>query len=99
MTELFGERLTRLRQAKRLSSRALADLVGVEHRSIWRIEHGETKPRMEYLAAIARHLDVSIDYLVTGREQSQLAALHHAIRVRTPYERLVAMVPSHKSTP
>jgi transcriptional regulator with XRE-family HTH domain len=93
MTELFGERLTRLRVAKRISSRALADLVGVEHRAILRMEYGETKPRLDNLSAIARHLAVSIDYLVTGHEQAKLAALHHAIRVRTPYDRLAAMVP------
>ena len=76
--ELFTERLKRLRIARNMSQRRLAELIGIDHRAVIRFEEGSGKPRFESLRAMARHLHVSIDYLMTGHE-SPHAGLYRAI--------------------
>jgi len=90
--ETLAERINRLRATRHMSQRALAERIGVTHASVIRIENGEHKPRADSLHPMARALGVSTDYLLTGRDAPQHAALISAIRQRMPYERLVAMV-------
>ena len=58
------ERLTKAREAKGLSQRALADALKVDPVSVNRWEHGNSRPNWEYLRAISKALSVSIDYLL-----------------------------------
>jgi len=90
--EFFGERLRRLRVARGMTQQAVAERCGCSHIAISHWERIAAIPNSKFLPALARTLGVSIDQLVTGRESPQLAALHRAILVGTPVERLRGMV-------
>jgi transcriptional regulator with XRE-family HTH domain len=96
VSELFGERLHRLRVAKGLSVEDVAQRLGVTHSIVRRAEYGEQMIRAWRLPVLARLLGVSTDYLLTGHDEPLLAALKAQIRQRAPYERLLAMVSAHE---
>ena len=62
-------RLTKAREGKELSQKALADLVGADPVSVNRWEHGNSRPSWDYLKKISKALGVSIDYLLENDEQ------------------------------
>ena len=65
--EHVGERLKRLRLERGLSQRELA-VPGVSYAYISRIEAGTRQPSVKALRKLARQLDVSTEYLETGRD-------------------------------
>lgn len=65
----FGERLKALREKAGLTQRELARLAGIEAMQISRYERGVGYPAVETLIAIARTLDVGLDYLLLGKSQ------------------------------
>lgn len=89
VAEAFGERLHRLRTERLMSQRALAERVGIEHRMIGRFERGDNKPRIDTAVGLARVLNVTTDYLLSGRDPD--AALRTAILRGTSREILLAM--------
>ncbi len=99
MTELFGERLRRLREMRGLTMNQVAARLNVKHATVSHLEHGEQMIRTKRLEALARILNVSIDYLLTGRESPHLAALHRAVLAAPQQDaRLVAMVRAAQGT-
>lgn len=64
--KFFSERLFLLRSKKRLSQKALGELLGVSDAAITMMEKGKRSPSFEILCALADYFEVSIDYL-TGR--------------------------------
>lgn len=97
MTETFGERLKRLRKARGMTQDTLAAAIGLAHKPMWRWETGKVNPAMDNIAPMARALDVSCDYLLTGAESPQFLALKAnlvterakpfavAVRVKRPF--------------
>jgi len=71
--ETIGARLRRLRLDRGLSQRALAG-PGVSYGYISRVELGQRLPSVKALRVLARALDVSVEYLETGRELPDAAA-------------------------
>src|SRR2546430_3077673 len=65
--ETIGRRLRRLRLERRLSQRELSS-PGVSYAYISRIEAGTRQPSVKALRMLARKLNVSVEYLETGRE-------------------------------
>ena len=65
--ENVGQRLKRLRLERGLSQRELAT-PGVSYAYISRIEAGTRQPSVKALRKLARQLDVSTEYLETGRD-------------------------------
>ena len=65
-----GERLRRSREQKRWSQLDAAKKTGISNMSISNYERGEREPSLEILAQLARLYEVSIDWLVTGKEWS-----------------------------
>src|SRR5258706_14755664 len=59
-----GERLRKIREQMGLSQEDLGDRLGLGNRQIWRYEHNQTRPSSEVVAAIARALSVSADFLL-----------------------------------
>lgn len=78
MTPKTGRELARLREAKRLSQRELADQLDVSHGAVGAWETGASLPRQEYWARYAALLGTSIDVFtrerVTRRARSRKAA-------------------------
>jgi len=67
VTEPIGDRLKRLRLARGLSQRELS-APGVSYAYISRIEAGARTPSVKALRMLAAKLEVSVDYLETGRD-------------------------------
>ena len=69
----FQNRLYELRKKAGLSQEGLADLLGVTRQAVQKWEAGSSRPDMDNLAALARYFNVTLDYLVTGREPEPYA--------------------------
>lgn len=89
MTEVFGERLKRLRIARKMSQQALAQRIGVSEPNLSKWENGYYQPLAGKVPALARVLAVSTDYLLTGRDADD--ALRSAILRGTSPQILLAM--------
>jgi transcriptional regulator with XRE-family HTH domain len=90
MTETFGERLRRLRLAKRMTTPQMANACQVTSYHIvnqWELDRNH--PRVSTLPHVASVLGVTTDYLLTGRDSD--AALRAAILRGTSQEILLAM--------
>ena len=68
----FQTRLYDLRKRAGLSQEELANLVGVTRQAVQKWEAGASRPDMDNLAALARYFDVTLDWLITGREAEPL---------------------------
>ena len=69
----FQQRLYELRKQSGLSQEGLASLLGVTRQAVQKWESGSSRPDMDNLAALARYFNVTLDYLVTGREPEPYA--------------------------
>jgi transcriptional regulator with XRE-family HTH domain len=62
----FADRLKDLRKKKGISQAELADLIEVHFTQVSRYERGETKPNAEAMSKLAKALDTTVDYLMSG---------------------------------
>lgn len=65
------------RRAKGLSTRALAEKVGVSAMAISKYERGLMTPSSDVLIKLARELDVTIEYLVRSPKQELTVEIVH----------------------
>lgn len=82
----FQTRLLELRKGAGLSQEALAELLNVTRQAVQKWESGASKPDLDNLTALADYFQVSLDYLVTGREPVLPAAEQPTI-VNNYYQR------------
>lgn len=61
------ERLREAMDDKSLTIKALSDLSKIPYRSLQNYLRGEREPNAEALIAISTHLNISIDWLLTGK--------------------------------
>ncbi len=64
--EIDAEKLKELRKARALSLRELAELAGVGHNTIYRIEHGQTNTIPRTVRRLAGALGVEPSELMKG---------------------------------
>ena len=64
MKVMFAERLKQLRVDAKLKQVELASIIGTTQRRISYFEMGKTEPDLNTLCAIAKHFEVSTDYLL-----------------------------------
>ena len=64
----FRERLFELRRQAGLSQEELANLLNVTRQAVQKWEAGTSRPDMDNLMSLAEYFQVSLDYLVTGKE-------------------------------
>lgn len=81
----FHQRLYELRRKAGLSQEGLADLVGVSRQAVQKWEAGTSKPDLDNLAALAGYFQVSLDYLIAGKEPESApppaaTVIHHYYR-------------------
>lgn len=62
--ELIGTRIRRAREHANLSQVQLGELVGVDHKTVHRIEYGVSDPSLGLLLQIARAVGVPLPELV-----------------------------------
>jgi transcriptional regulator with XRE-family HTH domain len=69
MTKRFGERIRELRKAKNIGQRALAEMIGVSHTYVSKIENEKLDfseyPSEKRIRLIAEALDADVDELLT----------------------------------
>ena len=70
----FAERLRELRMQKGFSQRAFTTAVGLNYSQYNRYERGDSVPSTETLAKLADALNVSVDYLLEGKEEDAAIA-------------------------
>jgi transcriptional regulator with XRE-family HTH domain len=58
---VFGERLKAIRKSKGLTLMGLAELVGIKHQQLSKLELGETQPTWPTVLRLAETLQVVID--------------------------------------
>lgn len=63
-----GNRIQRLRKVHCLSQRQLAAELNINEKSISYIENGKRAPSIDLLVQIAAVFNVSLDYLIAGKE-------------------------------
>lgn len=64
----FETRLYELRKKAGLSQEELANLVGVSRQAVQKWEAGTSRPDLDNLTALAGYFNVTLDWLITGRE-------------------------------
>lgn len=71
----FGEKLKKLREEKKLSQTALADMLGISMRTIQNYESGKGLPRKTAtVSAICNIFNIPSDYLINEQESFILQA-------------------------
>ncbi len=76
---IIAKKIVHFRKLKGITQEALAELTGLNVRTVQRIEAGEVDPRLYTLKSIADALQVNIEELLpdpTQHELNQLAVLH-----------------------
>lgn len=96
ITASFPERLRRLRREREWSQGPLANKVGIDIQRILKYERGISNPPLESLARIARSLEVSVDYLLTGK--SNKTEKLNDVRLIEKIEELEALPPEYQET-
>ena len=67
-----GLRIRDIRKRCKISQERLAELTGLNHRTVLRIENGHTLPTLETLAKIAKILECNIaDFFTAGHSKSR----------------------------
>lgn len=68
--ETISERIRSLRKEKGLNQAELGEKTGITRRSISTIENGETDPSAKQITALSNFFNVSTEYLLNGKEES-----------------------------
>lgn len=60
----FGERLLKLREEREETQQQLADAIGITRQSLSRYETNERTPNIDLIFKVAKHYNISADYLL-----------------------------------
>lgn len=72
---MLGLRIALLRVEKGWSQAELARRIGVSPSAVGMYEQGRREPSLALLVCLAQALDVTTDYLLTGKGNNQLGGL------------------------
>jgi transcriptional regulator with XRE-family HTH domain len=75
--------LTKIREAKGYSLRTLADKVGMSYVALFRLERGETDPRLGTLQKLAKALHATVAELIGEGKPARKRARREGWRKRT----------------
>lgn len=65
----FGRRCKALREARGLTQRRFAEILGIESRSISRYEETDALPRVDTALKIAKFFCISVEEMVEGEKE------------------------------
>lgn len=88
----IGERIRGRRAELRLSLDELAARMGMSKTGLWEVETGKHEPMALTLLALGKALNVSVDWLLTGRSWTEAAA-ENAKRARELLRELDGLLP------
>ena len=93
MQPLIGQRLTELRNSHQMTQEDLADKLRVSRQAISKWESDRTLPNIENLFCISELYQVSLDYLLTGKEmQTPAGKAEPEIQKRSFYVQLAVVL-------
>jgi transcriptional regulator with XRE-family HTH domain len=72
MVRVLGRRISALRKQRGLSQAELANRLGISASAMGMYEQGRREPSAETLVALSRELQVTTDFLLTGKIDAQL---------------------------
>lgn len=103
----LGERVRELRERQKLTQNELVERAKLSKGFLSDIENNKRKVGSEYLLKIANALGVSVDYLLTGEEDPEMAAaaplvipreLHeYAVQAHLTYKETMDLLSAHRS--
>jgi len=67
-TKQSGERIREMRRKRGYTQEEMAEILGVSVDTVQRVERGASGARVDMLVMLAAKLDVSLDWLVMGRD-------------------------------
>jgi transcriptional regulator with XRE-family HTH domain len=67
----ISQRLSQKRKAKKLRQHQVAEHLDVSLGAVSQWEQGKTRPNMNHLVSLAKLLDVSLDWLLSGTESTK----------------------------
>ena len=70
MEQTLGKRIAALRREKEWTQDALAEVLGISPQAVSKWENDQTCPDISLLPKLARELGVSVDELLTGKQES-----------------------------
>ena len=70
LMNIIGQNIKKARETKKMSQKALAEVLGVQTQTVWRWENGTREPDWDTLRGIAIHLDIKLTDLVGNAEDS-----------------------------
>lgn len=68
--KIIGSRIQKRRNEKKMTQAELAELIDTNQKHLSRIEGGYHRCTLDIIVAIAKALDVSVDYLIADYEDS-----------------------------
>lgn len=91
--EQIGKFIAELRKEKNLTQEQLAEVLGVNTKSISRWENGKTMPNLSMLPTLANELNVEISELINGRKMTtdELIELKDTIEKLVEYNQNVVI--------
>jgi transcriptional regulator with XRE-family HTH domain len=93
--ESIGSKIRNYREAKGLSQKELADIIGISWRHYIYIEHGERKLNIGLLVSLANALDITPDVLLadylTGTNEPQNAEVLALFNECNPTEKAILL--------
>lgn len=70
MDKLIGRRIQQIREKQHYSREALAEKIDISSKFLYEIEKGKKSFSVEILIRLSDLLNVSCDYILTGRDRS-----------------------------
>lgn len=81
-----GQRIKNLRKQKPMSQALLAELIGVDRRTVINYEQGDTEPPLEKIESIAKVFGVSTDYIRHGKPTTTKIPVYGRVAAGIPLE-------------
>ena len=85
----LAENIKILREEKGISQSQLADRLFVTRQAVTRWEKGNTRPDIETIGKLAEIFDVSVEYLITGKELVKEVVVEKEVVKEVPVEKIV----------
>jgi transcriptional regulator with XRE-family HTH domain len=82
LAKAIGKRLRAFREQYRLGQRDVAERTGIARESIIRYEKGTLLPSMKSIIVLARFMDITVDELLFGTPEEQIAIRNPFLRKR-----------------
>ncbi|MBX4173457.1 helix-turn-helix transcriptional regulator [Weissella viridescens] len=82
----FGEAIRKYRESNNLTQAELAEKLHVTRQTLSRWENGRSYPNLDTLVEISQLLDLSLDYLLTGKDNVLVESISGDVRSKKKYQ-------------